>query len=706
MTIGRLAPVLALALVLPACSTWHAQPLPTTASRPVSGTGQLRAGFARVDITPPPGVGLAGSGPEGRRSTGYRTRLYIGALVLEDASGERLALLVGDLPHVTANLHRLAAARLVDGTGIGADRLIVSATHTHSGPAHFYGERQYNQNASRVSGYDPRIVDTLVGAIVLAVERATAALTPAVLAWGETTVPGATTNRSVAAFCRNPEADSLCTDGRTRDSTLAVDPRLVLLRVDALDALGDRRPLGSYSIFALHGTAIPSVNTALDGDAHARIVARMIRADSPGAPVVHLLANGAEGDVSPAIQRDRCETPRLGLGEPTTAPHGPGESVDFLEPPAHDVDRCLEDALDDVDSIAAAVADRAFALYRDLEGALRPDVEIRRAFTTEWLPGRDGLCGSPELGSATAAGAELLETRVSGWRWLLPGVRLGIEEGGLAVRRRDGKCQSPKLPLLEPFQSTVIVGEHGFPEVAQLTVAKVGTMLLAALPAEVTTVAGARMRRELEQAASDGGLGTTSAAIVGLANGFVQYVTTREEYQAQQYEGGSNLYGPGSAEFYQRRLRELVARLPAAGGGASPPAEVGPITAYPGPAKAILEVGARRVPVPDTPIKLRCEDGLLTGELVDQPPGIVLASGRPWIAIERESGDGWARVAEDGDGRVELYAAGRKSGAQRWRVVWRRVAESGRYRLVRIGDPSGPERVGGATACHPSLRSG
>ena len=701
MTTGRLGHALTLTLVLSACATWHAQPLPTTASRPVGGTGHLRAGFARVDITPPPGVGLGGSGPEGRRSTGYRTRLYIGALVLEDALGERLALLVGDLPHVTVNLHRLAAVRLVDSTGIGADRLIISATHTHSGPAHFYGERQYNANVSRVPGYDPRLVDTLVGSIVAAVERATAALTPAVLGWGETTVPGATTNRSVGAFCRNPESASLCVDGQVPDSTLAVDRRLVLLRVDAVDSAGARRPLGSYSIFALHGTAIPSVNTALDGDAHARIVARMIRSDSAGGPVVHLLANGAEGDVSPAIEREGCDTPRLGLAEPTTAPRGPGESVDFLDPPPADVDRCLGDALDDVDSVATVVADAAIALYRDLDSVLRPGAEIRRAFTTEWLPGRDGLCGAPELGSATAAGAELLETRVRGWRWLLPGVRLGLEEGGLAVRQEERSCQSPKVLLLDPFQSTVIVGEHGLPEVAQITAAKVGTMLLAALPVEVTTVAGARMRRELEAAARAAGVGTTGSAIVGLANGFLQYVTTREEYEAQHYEGGSNLYGPSSAEFYERRLRDLAARLPAAGGGASPPAEIGPITAYPGPAKAILDVGARPVRLPDGPIGLTCEHGLLAAELVDQPAGVVLASGRPWIALERETGEGWARVAEDGDGRLELYATGRgKGGAERWRVVWRRPAESGRYRVVRLGDGSGAERVSAPKACH------
>jgi neutral ceramidase len=117
---------------------WHQLALPTPLSpRPTGGTARLHAGFGRADITPPPGVGLGGNGPEGLVATGYRHRLYARALLLEDPGGERIALVVLDQAHVSANLHRLAAERLVHTAGIGADRLIVSATHTHSGSSHF-----------------------------------------------------------------------------------------------------------------------------------------------------------------------------------------------------------------------------------------------------------------------------------------------------------------------------------------------------------------------------------------------------------------------------------------------------------------------------------------------------------------------------------------------------------------------------------------
>jgi hypothetical protein len=49
------------------------------------------------------------------------------------------------------------------------------------------------------------------------------------------------------------------------------------------------------------------------------------------------------------------------------------------------------------------------------------------------------------------------------------------------------------------------------------------------------------------------------AALVGLANEYVGYTTTREEYQLQQYEGASTLLGPDEAETMTCLLRSTQA---------------------------------------------------------------------------------------------------------------------------------------------------
>src|SRR5947208_12708435 len=198
------APVaLAVSLVAAGCIAYYEEPRPSpTSSRPVPASG-LRAGFGRADITPPPGVGLAGNGPEGRRAAGYRVRLYARALLLEDRTGERVALVVADLAQVTPNLHRLTAERIRDSTGIGADRLVIAATHVHAGPGHFYAERQYNQSTSRVEGYDSMMVEFLVSRFTRAVLDAQRDLRAARVAWGATAVWGHTRNRSYEAFLRD-----------------------------------------------------------------------------------------------------------------------------------------------------------------------------------------------------------------------------------------------------------------------------------------------------------------------------------------------------------------------------------------------------------------------------------------------------------------------------------------------------------------------
>jgi len=89
--------VQASAILLAACgpTRLHVPGVLSPVPRP-STESSLQAGFGRVDITPPPGVGLAGNGPEGGEALGYRLRLYARVLVLADGDGNRVALVVAD----------------------------------------------------------------------------------------------------------------------------------------------------------------------------------------------------------------------------------------------------------------------------------------------------------------------------------------------------------------------------------------------------------------------------------------------------------------------------------------------------------------------------------------------------------------------------------------------------------------------------------
>ena len=91
------------------------------------------AGFAEVDITPPVGSLLDGFIARTSPSTGVEAPLSARALWLEDGDGTGLVIGLDVLGLAPGTADRLAR-RLADGAGIPEDRILLSCTHTHSGP--------------------------------------------------------------------------------------------------------------------------------------------------------------------------------------------------------------------------------------------------------------------------------------------------------------------------------------------------------------------------------------------------------------------------------------------------------------------------------------------------------------------------------------------------------------------------------------------
>ncbi len=552
-------------------------PVPEDAHPPAAGV--LRAGLARANITPDPAarpVGLGGYGPDGRRARGVRDSLWARALVLEDPAGARVALVTVDLPMMAARIHRMVALRVAAETGIGPDRLVIAATHTHAGPAGISDAAYYNRFGSAVEGYDSLLVLRITDSVAAAVRAAFGQLAPARIAWGTVPIWGTTWNRSYGAFVRNPTRgphwDAAPED--IRDSARAVDPTWLLLRVDRRDAgSGEFRPAGAFNVFAMHPTFVPNVNDEIDpdifGDLAQAIEQRLAPLTGGGRPVV-ALANGTEGDVTGAWPPEsRCPPPRLRPG-----PRAPGPRAGPPAPAFQDVSparrrRCIEAAHAASERLAAGIADEVVALIQRLRPA--DGVTIRSALRV--VPLRGGLappelCDEPLVGLAQPGGSsEDGRSRLHGFELLhLVGGRLA--EGGEAARREPAGCHGHKRPIAAPLQ-LLLARLGGAPDIAQVSLVQIGDVLLATLPAEVTTMAGEQMRAAIRDALGERARGTRHIGIVSLVNGYMQYVTTAEEYAAQHYEGASNLYGPGTTAMFARVLGEM-----AAGGPREPPGAV------------------------------------------------------------------------------------------------------------------------------------
>jgi len=94
----------------------------------------LKAGAAQVDITPAPGIPLTGFISRLGPSTGIHDPLFARALAL-DTGGQQVMLITCDLLALDAPFVSAARAAIWDATGMPENKIMITCTHTHSGPA-------------------------------------------------------------------------------------------------------------------------------------------------------------------------------------------------------------------------------------------------------------------------------------------------------------------------------------------------------------------------------------------------------------------------------------------------------------------------------------------------------------------------------------------------------------------------------------------
>ena len=97
----------------------------------------LQVGFARVNVTPDNNVNISGGDSKNRISNGYRDPICVTCVAI--GTGEsRVLLYTMDYITVSSDYTDTAEAQITEATGVPAERIIMNATHTHSGPAIAY----------------------------------------------------------------------------------------------------------------------------------------------------------------------------------------------------------------------------------------------------------------------------------------------------------------------------------------------------------------------------------------------------------------------------------------------------------------------------------------------------------------------------------------------------------------------------------------
>ncbi len=513
------------------------KPLTITVNNPASliarDVPSLMAGAARADITPPPGLPLAGHSLQGGHSRGVRTRLYARIIYLKPRSGRPVALVQADILSGSRMLHHRVAELVASKTDIESAGLIIAGTHTHSAQGNYFGDVLYDRMASPAQGFEERLFNFMAEQIAGAIVRACENRRPAKIATGSIDIAGVIRNRSLQAHHANKSLE-----GKKPNEREAVNPELRMIRVDCRRPDGSWAPIGAFSNFSLHpNLGNKDTDMLYNGDVTAfaeRIVERGIARRYPSAvDPVHAMANFTHGD--------------------TTPDYGKKEKLGYQA----------------MRRIGTIIGERALELFLSLEKGLSGDAVIRyRADEIDVYADRcfnnECLCEKPAAGEATFGGGSDRPVKLLNW---LPGFAPGWP------RRNPGKdCQGAKRIMGGSLQHRVFPLDE-YPHVLFIQALQIQDTVLLPLPFEVTTEAGRQMVKKCREAGRKAGMPDSYRyTVMDVSNGYWGYCATRDEYSRQHYEGSSTLYGPGTAGYLAARMSRLVEELPKGSGGTLPTA--------------------------------------------------------------------------------------------------------------------------------------
>ncbi|HTK67351.1 MAG TPA: neutral/alkaline non-lysosomal ceramidase N-terminal domain-containing protein [Pseudonocardia sp.] len=628
-----------------------------------------RVGRGISDITgEPAGVGMLGYGKAGQRTAGIHTRLRSRAFVVA-RDDSRVLLVVNDLPLVFDSIHREVLRRLAEryGDQYTERNVMITATHTHCGPGGYSHHLLYN---TTTNGFRRKTFAAIVEGIVEAVERAHDDLAPAELSLVHGELRNASVNRSRAAFDRNPASERAYFPD-------AIDPQTTLLRIRR-----EGRLVGAVNWFATHNTSMTNRN-------------RLISADNKGYAgyhwerVVHGVdyrtdyrsAGTGPAGTGPAFVGAFAQTnagdmsPNLGL-KPGSGPTGDEfENTRIIG--LRQYEKAAEMAEVTTEPLDGPVDARL--VYVDLD-----EVTVGAEFTGD---GRSHRTSGACAGASSLAGAWVDGPGFPGFR---PGHRNPVfAQVSRLVYRLSSRLRDSQAPKALVFPGGLL--DRVRPLVASrapVQLLRIGRLYLIGVPGEVTIVAGLRLRRVVAPIVR---ADPADVLVAGYSNGYIHYVTTPEEYDAQQYQGGSTLFGRW----------ELGALCQSAAALATAMRDGDPVDPGPPPP----DLSGRQKPGGRAPRADAAPRGHRPGDVLVQPleryrpgerltvsfvgadPNHDLHRGDTYLEVQRRDDQVWRTVADDGDWSTRFHWRRARPGS-RVTLTWHIPpgVAAGHYRLRYLGD--------------------
>ncbi|KAK7053720.1 Neutral/alkaline nonlysosomal ceramidase [Favolaschia claudopus] len=670
---------------------------------------QYLLGLGIADITGPVvEVNFMGYANLPQTGSGLHQRQRARAWIIGEtgATANRVVFVNADIAMGDTGIRRaiLAALSAKYGNLYNAQNVAISSTHQHSGVGG-YLENLLPQLTAL--GFVKQTYDAIVTGVVLAIDRAHASLQPGTLTLGNATVTGGNINRSPTAYLANPaeERALYVNEGGDQD------------KIMSLLSFGSR---GFLSWFPVHGTSIYENNTLVSTDNKGMAaylyegkfgLSSSVEPNAmPGSQTfVAGFAQANVGDTSPNTLGAFCESPGQPYdGQPCQANsstcggtvtdchgRGPGFTLDSFGFHSNEMIAQIQ-----VDA-AKSLMSKSLA---PVSGSVRSvHINLNMANHTFNLPnGTAAKTCPPAMGFSFAGGT----TDGPGAFDFVQGDNSTSQNPLWEIVKsfitpipssEQKACHAPKPILLNTGYATFPYSWS--PSTVDIQMFKVGNLVMIIVPGELTTMAGRRLRNAVRARLISEKVIDDSAYVVvtGPANTYGHYITTREEYSHQRYEGASTIFGPSTLDAYIEKYSSLVPFLADSPSGspqtdpAPPQLQSSAISLLTGVVLDAAPIGKSFGQVLVDVAKTAYKAGdTVVAQFVGANPRNNLHLEGTFLSVDHLSGSSWTAVRSDSHPST-LYKWNRTStilGTSTVNVSWtiESGTPAGTYRLRYFGD--------------------
>jgi neutral ceramidase len=648
--------------------------------------GIYEIGCGVYDVTGPAAeVGMMGFADVAQTTQGIYMRLWSRAFIIGD--GERRVVYVcADLCMIYQAVKQAVSARVAADAELkeyyNDKNILLSATHTHSGPGGYSHHFIYNLTTK---GFIPQNFDAIVEGIFQSIKRAHANIVPGKIFIARGALDGYGLNRATRPYAMNPEAERQHY-GSDLDNEMTL---LKFVGVDGgepqgKDAQGSRgsgapggaseRELGMLNWLGVHPTSVGPSNRLIGGD-NKGLAEYWFEKDKGSDfkeknPFIAAFALGPAGDVSPNLW-------------------GIADGI-------HDYEH--------MEIIAKKMYDKAVELYNSAKEQIVGPIDSRHRYTdfsklhidaldVDTVPAAMGaafLAGSTEdnVSQVTVFHEGVTVDSLQGNERLIAGV-VDSAFGALWPKTLDEKFIKGHAPkkILVPTGLASWDGNPWTPQILPVQVFRLGQFAIAAQPTEITTMAGRRVRETVKTAL--GPAGVTHAVIASHSNAYSSYVTTREEYAGQEYEGASTHFGPYTLDGFQQefqRLGEAIASGSAVAQGVYPKDfKLTQLTLQTGVVYDAAGGKKYGEVLADAAAVYKAGDSVVV-EFQSAHPKNDLLTMQNFAVVQKKNGDRFEDILGDRDPQLTFTWVRLKGAESKAILRWStKDAEPGEYRLVHRG---------------------